>query len=336
MCSTRLNAWVADGHFSDDGQFQIPGVAAGTYRVRIDTGGSVYAPEWWQDAPTWATATPITVTNGAVSTINPQLNMGGSIAGKVTALGGAVLADDGWVYAYHPDGEYPVGFSGVSEDGSFQIDRLTTGRYLLQFGTVNGQYSTEWWQDVEARDLAAAVGVTDAQTTSAINAELALAPIQGGEITGTVTGPGGSPLDANTWGGVSVYNAAGDYVRGGVFNSAGTFTIKGLDPGAYTLEIDPGYGSRYATEWWQNAATRATATPVTVTSNTTVTVNPQLDLTGSITGTVTGPDGAPLTAGRVERQCPRPRWRLRRQCLLRRRRGIHAFRTGRRKLHRSD
>jgi hypothetical protein len=179
---------------------------------------------------------------------------------------------------------------------------LTPGNYTVQFGTQDGVYASEWWNDKDSRENANPISVTEGQTTGGVNAELAVRTTPAGRIGGTITGPSGAPLTAGTSGYVSAYDSAGEPVNGVLFDADGVFQIRGLEPGTYTVQFQPD-GGGYAPEWWQDKASRQTATPVTVSSGTTTTIAPQLNPAGSITGTVTGPGGAALdpdTGGSVD------------------------------------
>ena len=95
--------WAGDGDLGEGGTFQVRGLDPGAYRLRIVVDG--FADEWWQDKASLGTATPVTVTAGAVTSINPQVDVGGAIAGTVTGPGGITLPDGFWVRAYDEDGD---------------------------------------------------------------------------------------------------------------------------------------------------------------------------------------------------------------------------------------
>ena len=93
--------------------------------------------------------------------------------------------------------------------------------------------------------------------------------------------------------------------RYGSFGDDGSFTVTGLSDGNYKLQIQAGGagGTRYVTEWWQDAVDVDTATPLALAAGTVTHVSPELAVlapnthTGSISGTVHGPGGATLAAG---------------------------------------
>ena len=68
---------------------------------------------------------------------------------------------------------------------------LPPGNHKVEFSACgDGNFAGEFYDDKPTRAAADAINVTVGSTIGGINAELAT----GGKITGTVTGPGGVPL----------------------------------------------------------------------------------------------------------------------------------------------
>ena len=64
----------------------LGGLRAGNYAVHFRDAAGKYAPEYWQDQPSVNTAGAVAVTSGQTHTgIDAQLEVGGTIAGTVTA-----------------------------------------------------------------------------------------------------------------------------------------------------------------------------------------------------------------------------------------------------------
>lgn len=74
----------------------------------------------------------------------------------------------------------------------------------------------------------------------------------------------------------------------------GQYTIRNLGPYQWKLAF-PAYDGQHAWAWSGNAVSRASATPVQVVADETVTLDAALPATGTISGTVTVPDGTCLT-----------------------------------------
>ena len=77
---------------------------------------------------------------------------------------------------------------------------LASGQYTVKFGTFDGVYESEWWDNKTSRENADPVTVIDGQTTGGKNAELAVRAIQAGKIAGTVTGPSATVRPRRTQG----------------------------------------------------------------------------------------------------------------------------------------
>lgn len=134
-------------------------------------------------------------------------------------------------------------------------------------------------------------------------------PTDVGSISGTVTGPGGSPLAPGTTGQVTVsLNIAGQWFESGAnsatFDADGSYSLPCLHLGQYKLAFRA--GNRYVREFWNDAATVDAATPLTISRDGTVIthgteitgISPQLadlgDGPGTVTGRVTSSGGTPL------------------------------------------
>ena len=100
--------------------------------------------------------------------------------------------------------------------------------------------------------------------TSGIDANLAL----DGSVTGSVTGPGGTPLTGVCVSAVGLSRGAVPVIA---VTAGGGYTLGGLSPGRYRVEFSSGCGAvGYATQWWKNAGSAAAATVITVAADATV------------------------------------------------------------------
>lgn len=112
-----------------------------------------------------------------------------------------------------------------------------------------------------------------------------------GKIGGTVTAPGGSPLNFVQ---VTAYTPYGVRAGAASTNSSGTYQITGLVAGAYLIEFRPGVGE-WVPEWYANQTTPGAATPITLGEGATLSnVNAEVAAGGLFSGTVTGLGGGPL------------------------------------------
>jgi protocatechuate 3,4-dioxygenase beta subunit len=120
-----------------------------------------------------------------------------------------------------------------------------------------------------------------------------------GSITGFVRDKAGNPVA-----GIEVYAyVAGTTQIVGEVNSAanGSYTEPGLETGEYDLFYFPsGSTGSWLSDWYKHASSEADATPVSVTSPSTTTVDITVRPAATIDGTVTDPSGNPVGGIEVE------------------------------------
>lgn len=132
-----------------DGSFRIS-LEPGRYWVRF-IGGQGVGSEWWGDAPSRGTSTPVVVEEGGYTRLDPVLERGGSIVG--TAPEAARDDEDrarSFAEAWVPDPGRPGGLelarlTYVRADGSFVLPDLHSGDYLVRVRTRNGSRLEGWW-----------------------------------------------------------------------------------------------------------------------------------------------------------------------------------------------
>jgi hypothetical protein len=271
-------------------------VQPGTYKVKFEPSFGDYAPEWYDNQRDMTSATPVVVSDSAVRpNINAALDIGGKIAGRITAAGGAPLQ---YANAYAYTSTTSASWDDVSSDstdaaGIYTITGLLSGTYYLKFTPpYDTDYLTEYYDN--KLTLAEANGVTVALGGVVTGKDAALEI--GGKITGQVTAAvGGAPVNN-----VNVYaytsttstsSSAYDYT-----DASGLYTITGLLTGTYYLKFDPPYGTDYLTEYYNNKFTLAEANGLNVALGDVRTgIDAALEIGGKITGQVTAAvGGAPL------------------------------------------
>ena len=132
--------------------------------------------------------------------------------------------------------------------------------------------------------------------------------VQFPEISGTVTDAEGDPVEG-AW--VLAYRDADGFAPTAVVLSAadGTYAFGDLPDGTYRIGYAPVARTDLAGEWYDGVYERSTADSLVVTA-TTSTVAPHTGIdaslvnTGQVTGTVTGPTGAPVAGVRVSLYLP--------------------------------
>ncbi|MHC3000407.1 hypothetical protein OB08_15170 [Microbacterium sp. HJ5] len=251
--------WLTSTWVDGDGAFLLQGVRPGAYKIEVQTGSADVLGEWWRDATGAADAEDVIVAAGeTTSGIDVRLSAAGHISGTVTDETGTPVGGV-TVIAYGADGS---GMATLSEEnGRFRVGGLRTGAYTVQFATdpwTSQNVAGEWWDDALSIDDATAIDVVQGQTVDGIDAVLSIA----GSISGTVVGADGAPLiDVE----VHAYEADAETPAAGTFTDAnGAFTARGLRAGEYRLLFRTWAEGGELHEWWSDAATRDSATTITV------------------------------------------------------------------------
>jgi len=166
------------------GRYAIAGLAPGRYRLYFDpvgcyAGALPFAPQWYSGKHSQATATPVSVSPGAVtSTIDVTLLPDGAITGTVTTQQPPGTPLDGACVEATPL-KVPAGASAspiyaVSRSGAYSLTSLPPGRYLVKFSSGCGAtgYRAQWWENASAASSATAITVKPGTVTAGINAAM--------------------------------------------------------------------------------------------------------------------------------------------------------------------
>lgn len=187
----------------------------------------------------------------------------------------------------------------TDDSGHYSFFDLVAGIYRLQFRDTRypATYATIYYNQSTNAHLATDINLTDGETRSGVNAQLALR----GAVTGHVTDQAGQPIY-----GMGIFldrteinyegNSSWRSIANTVTDENGDYVAPGLDPGRYRLTFaDNRSFPRYVQETYDNMPSVEQATMVTVTTGLTVTgINAALDRTSTMTGAVTNGNGAPL------------------------------------------
>ena len=254
-----------------DGSYQSAWTTPGTYWVEFrDEEQDRYLEEFYDDAASLATATPVVLLDGTDTTgVDAELGGASAIAGTVSGDVGAG-PDQTFVTAYHQVGGSWLVAGGDLADftGNYRVDGLTAGAYRLLFSDAGHAYLPEYYDDASDIATASDVMVGADETVTDVDASLAL----GGRIAGRVTGGSGEPV-----GGVSVgvFQWQGGAWAPGWWDttaSDGSYQVAGLSAGSYRVGFQDGDAAAdpsFQPEFYAHAASLEAAHDVVVSAGST-------------------------------------------------------------------
>lgn len=268
-----------------DGTYRASGLPAGSYSVGFNGYNSGALPQWYKNADSLASATPVVVTAGQdFSGADATLVKGASISGKVTMPAG-IDASRAYVNVYKADSDLGTAQgSSVASDGSYTVGGLKAGSYKVQFSTYGTNALPQWYKNAASFASATALTVASEQDVTGIDATLA----KGASISGTVSAPTGVTLSKVT---VTASFDNGRYASNAMVNADGTYRLDGLTGGSYKLQFS-GSSSGALSQWYNNASSLETAQAIQAAAGQDITgINATLLRGASIKGKVTVPVG---------------------------------------------
>jgi hypothetical protein len=305
-------AWMGGANTGQDGSYSFV-LPSGTYNVRACASCSSleYVDEWYNGVFDQGNATAVSVT---VSNDTPNIDFalltGGVISGNVMDSLEQPIAGV-YIHAYSSKcWADPVTGSSTDINGNYSF-RVPAGNYYVWANASSPtprNYVNEWWTDTDGAvdcNQAGAVGVAISQTTPNIDFLLD----EGATVSGTVYQSDGQTPVTGVQINVTVYSGdpcgAIQSVIGTTTDSTnGTYSITGIPAGTYYLQTNNLNQSNYLNEWWASPSSTHDcngAQTLTITAGQTVTGrNFQLDLGGTISGTVYQSDGStPITGVQI-------------------------------------
>ena len=284
------------------GQFSVTGLAPGSYLVCYQPGNEStahsstgYRPGCHRSPSSGIgdTGTPVTVLAGQMTSgLLEDPAVGGALSGRVTDSAGTSLPGV-LISAFDPStpewGPY-VALSG--QDGTYTVAGLAAGSYQVCFYSQGASdasptgYLDECYDDQSPQTtVGTPVAVSLGQTSTGVDAALAVA----GAITGLITGPSGAPVpDIDIKVRVS---GTSRFAGTGRSDSNGSYAVKGLPTGSYSLCFDGSYASSATAPYgYTNGCTGNWLTADVVTGQAT-TFDQTVEQAGAVGGTVTGDNG---------------------------------------------
>ena len=189
----------------------------------------------------------------------------------------------------------------LSADGTYTVPRVNPGSYKMRFESYDDNVAPLWWEDASDFDSAGWVTVEDGQAISGIDVTLE----NGGSISGVVAVPEGVNVQD---GYVTVYTTLNKWAGSSEVAADGSYTVGGLESGSYKVQVRS-YGANASQRWWDDASDFQSATLVDVQSGQdTPSINVTLGNGGSISGTVTVPEGIDMQNVNIEVYDNSNRW----------------------------
>lgn len=298
-----LDVYAENGEFLDgypgitaaNGMFEIGALPPGTYFLKADPNpdlGQFYIDAYYGGGQDKLTSTPIVITTTSVSGINFDLQPGGTIQGTISDASTGQPLDGIDLDIFDTLGNRLPFNATTTTNGTYTLGALPAGDYYLRADpSITQNFARLYYPTSLTSAGSTLITVVNGQTTQNIDFNLP----EAGNIQGTIT-------DADTLTAIAdvdldVYTAAGEKLDVTARSQIdGTYQLGPLPAGDYLLRADPSLVQGYIRLYYPGELAPSTATPITVTINTTTpNINFALSQAGSISGTITDAmSGLPL------------------------------------------
>lgn len=268
--------WI-DGASTDSfGNYTISNIPAGTYKVGVDTSGTSFVEQFYDNAE-WATASKINVSaDSGRGGIDFILLQGNFIRGNVTDNTGKPISGI-FVDAFNADNGEWVNDSMTDGQGNYSIT-IPTGSFKVSVSTFGTNFLPEFFIDVRTFEEATEVKVTSNKNAENINFVLST----GNAIVGKVVDASNNPLPGFL---VNVFDVATNVLAGSdETGEDGKYSISVL-PGRYNVSVDV-FGTDFNTVTRENVVVKTDSDPPAI--------NFILSIANSIKGRITDSLGTPL------------------------------------------
>ena len=261
----------------NQGDFTFADVPNGEYQIQASGDGmSTERSAWF-------------MVNADVAGKNLTLREIFTVSGSVSSSAGPVT--EGYVEFFASCDDWEDDDSAAYdyfEDQPYSVD-LPTGSYRVRIVVYSGLGLSSWHNAKSSCLSADVVAVNGDQT-------LNLVTLPSGQIRGTVryngVGVSDSWVVAYRW---DQGDESWDYYDDADTANDGSYTLSRLTPGTYKVQFGGYYSATLSLsgQWWNGAATLAAATQIPLASGQTVNgIDANLQKAASISGVVTGPNGA--------------------------------------------
>ncbi len=269
-----------DIEFTSGGRYRAVNLAPGLYGVDFGCGGGgKYADHWYRTNAESFPSSLVSAPAGVTSGVNAVVRLGGAIGGVVTNSARHLIPNACLYLVDARTGAQILGsvFQGGGVNGRYKITGLRPTTYKVFFYGCGTKYASQWYHGRSTEQNADPVRVRAAQTTSEINAALAVGGTMSGVVVAQATG---KPVRNEC---VDAYDAASQSFGFAQTNKLGHYAMRGLATGRYLVFFTPCYAKG------PNLASTTRPGLVRVTAPRAVTgINARLAAGGSVSGKVIG------------------------------------------------
>ena len=230
-------------------------LAPGEYKIAAYDDAATYSVVFFQNAPTFAAATTITLVSGQqASGVDFRLPLSAHLTGSVVDGDTNGILPGSTVLAYSADGATIASSTTADANGNFTLN-VPAGTYKIVAADTNRIYATGFVGDANSFANERPISVDAGQTLNAIGIPMHRA----GVVAGRVTDSAGVRLQGIT---VAAFNDDGSQRTVARTDVDGTYTLL-LPAGTYRI-ASYDTGLVFATQFYSQRIVFANATPVRV------------------------------------------------------------------------
>jgi len=293
---------------ASDGSYAFGGLSAGSYTVCFSPSGVGGGTRFYNNVSSVSSATPVTVSDGSTTSgINASFPYGAQVSGFVKDQTGTPMAGvhvsvrEPPCSSFYPAPDVEVSSGTTRSDGGYVAGYLPVGTYKVEFTSPDTSYAPQYYDGKSTDGAADPVSITSTTQDFQINPVMQRA----NSISGTVRDVSGSGVGQVT---VTLYTEAagggpGSYVTNTTSTADGRYSFTAVSPGSYVVKFWtlPGGTVEYPTQYYNQTADPARATPIVLGSGSAVMhVDAMLQNGGTVTGKVTTSSGSPIAGAEVD------------------------------------
>ena len=209
----------------DNGTFTMEGLAAGSYRIRVDARRSGYIEQYYEAEKSWDAAARFTIVGTeTIEDIDFEMVLGGAIAGRIVDAKTGVPVADAWIEATSFQGYGGVN-GNTDSQGWYKLTGVAPGNYRVKAYADGAGYIRQYYGGGHSSDGAGLISVNGTGTVGSVDIAMTRGASISGRITDAATGQPISGMDLSA-GSVDSGQLAWDST-----NSDGTFALRGLPDG---------------------------------------------------------------------------------------------------------